>query len=238
MSTAIQEKTSYGPSWIPQFLIGPSVRLYTLRTVIVLSAIVIWYGVWLWLLAGRPKVIAIAIAVPSFTFLHHFATYVVIHNPPLTIFSLQSTTVPLARDSFLSPSLAICSSVHARPYVSVAGGLRHARHSKPCRLGAVYSMVMLLYWKHTFDISLMWFPKRAVFGLSVFCGLTVSLLWLLIIKICALACSPSRTIWRRVDIRHSHGNADEPRALRQKPTSFKYAGGSLFGRKPWQEKLP
>ena len=62
--------------WIPKFLITPSLRLYYVRAVIVLSAIVIWYGVWLYLLADRPQSVVIAIVITCVTFVHHFGTCV------------------------------------------------------------------------------------------------------------------------------------------------------------------
>lgn len=99
-------------------------------------------------------------------------------------------------------------------------------------------MVMLLYWKHTFNVSVSWFPKRAVFGLTAFCVLTLALVTLLGLKLLDLVCSPRRTILKRANIRHSYFDVDEAEDLTQSAGSWKYAGGALFGRRPWQEKLP
>lgn len=99
-------------------------------------------------------------------------------------------------------------------------------------------MAMLLYWKRTLDVSVSWFPKRAVFGLTVFCALTIALIALLVLKLLDLACSPRRTILKRVNIRHSYVNVEESEDSAQPAGSWKYGGGALFGRKPWQEKLP
>ena len=99
-------------------------------------------------------------------------------------------------------------------------------------------MAMLIYWKHTFDVSVKWFPKRAVFGLCVFCALTLALVGLLVLKCCDLACSPRGIIFQRTNIRHSYTSTQDPEDESQPPGSWKYAGGALFGRKPWQEKLP
>jgi hypothetical protein len=71
-----------------------------------------------------------------------------------------------------------------------------------------------------------------------FCGFVVVLIALFVLKSLDIACSPRGTIWGRVNIRHSYVNVNEPEDLNQPPGSLKYTAGALFGRRPWQEKLP
>ncbi|TEB35001.1 hypothetical protein FA13DRAFT_1432646 [Coprinellus micaceus] len=99
-------------------------------------------------------------------------------------------------------------------------------------------MVNILYWKHSNDFSLAWFSKRMVVGITAFCGLVIALVLSAILKAFDIASSPPRTVWQPVNVRHRYANLDEPEDPHHPATSASYAAGALFGRKPWQEKLP
>ncbi|KAJ3542086.1 hypothetical protein NMY22_g3638 [Coprinellus aureogranulatus] len=190
------------PWWIPRFLITPSIRLYYLRAAIILSPIVTWYAVWLWLLAvplDRASV-AIAIVTSIVVFVHHLVLALVQHFIPLlNLFDL---------------CLHGCETT--------------------C---AVYLAVELLYWKHALNYDIIWLPKRAVFGLVAFSGLTLTLLALFLLKLLDFVCSP-HTIPKKMDRRQSCPNRGDAEDRSRIVGRWKYVAGVLFGRKAWQEKLP
>lgn len=105
-------------------------------------------------------------------------------------------------------------------------------------LVGIFIMVDILYWKHSNDFSLAWFSKRMVVGITAFCGLVIALVLSAILKAFDIASSPPRTVWRPVNVRHRYANLDEPEDPHHPAASASYAAGALFGRKPWQEKLP
>ncbi|TEB06348.1 hypothetical protein FA13DRAFT_1807155 [Coprinellus micaceus] len=77
-----------------------------------------------------------------------------------------------------------------------------------------------------------------VVGITAFCGLVIALVLSAILKAFDIASSPPRTVWQPVNVRHRYANLDEPEDPHHPATSASYAAGALFGRKPWQEKLP
>jgi hypothetical protein len=99
-------------------------------------------------------------------------------------------------------------------------------------------MALVLYWGRKWNLSVTWFDKREIAGIVAFCGFDVVLVVLLVLKTLDIACSPRGTVWRRVNIRHSYVNVDKLEDVNQPPGRLKYTAGALFGRRPWQEKLP
>lgn len=105
------------PWWIPKFLVTPTLRLYCLRAIVILSAILTWYSITVYQHGAedRPTYLIIGIVIAFFVFFHHLGTYVKFSL--LCIPSTDSNTLHQGLSvhaSFPCPLFLIVSYMHAK----------------------------------------------------------------------------------------------------------------------------
>ncbi|TEB35000.1 hypothetical protein FA13DRAFT_1728796 [Coprinellus micaceus] len=101
------------PWWIPKFLVTPTLRLYCLRAIVILSAILTWYSITIYRLGAedRPTHLTIGIVIAFFVFVHHLGTAFGPRFFPLpTLFDCILHACEIARESI---------EAAARTYVAI-----------------------------------------------------------------------------------------------------------------------